>query len=148
MSFQVTFNTVQLGIPKVVLLSAGTDTFVACGSIVSLTGIVDIPENLPGHAILWEQVAGVDVVLSATDTITTSYTFVERSDKVFRLWIDKGLPEQQFKEVSIFHTPTSTFGLSFGNTSSFRRIPIADVVECSTISRIDEPNMRPNAWFA
>ncbi len=134
MGFQVVFNTTQLGIPQVVLLSAGEDTFVACGSVVNLQGVVDIPANLPGHAIVWEQLAGTPVVLSSTDTLATSYPFVERSDKVFRLWIDKGLPEQQFKEVSVFHTPLSQYSITHSYVNAKVGLPDADVVICGTLS--------------
>lgn len=139
MGFQVVFNTTQLGIPQVVLISAGEDTFVACGSTVGLLGVVDIPANLPGHAILWEQLTGTPVVLSNTDTLGTSYPFVERSDKTFRLWIDKGLPEQQFKDVAVFHTPLTRVGQRITKGNSQRHIPHGDFVVCNTISGVLAP---------
>jgi hypothetical protein len=132
MPFQVVFNTVQIGLPTVVLLSAGSDRNVACGSTVNLEGVVDIPENLPGHNILWEQTAGIPVTFSNPNSLVTSYSFTERSDKGFRLWIDKGTPFQQFKEVFIFHTPTSVCQMSLSNSATIRELK-ADIVDSSSI---------------
>ena len=134
MPFQVVFNTVQIGLPPVVLLSAGEDRNVACGDTVFLEGVVDIPENLAGHTILWQQIAGVPVVLSDPNSLSTSYSFVERSDKTFRLWIDKGETYQQFKDISVFHTPKSVCTMSLANSTLVKQLPVADIVECGTIS--------------
>lgn len=133
MPFQVVFNTVQIGLPPVTLLSAGENRNVACGNTIFLEGTVDIVENLSGHDILWEQIAGVPVVLSSTNTLATSYSFVERSDKIFRLWLDKDTDFAQFKEISIFHTPTSVMDMSLSNSTVAIGV-IADFVECATIS--------------
>ena len=134
MPFQVVFNTVQIGLPAVVLLSAGEDRFVACGNTVFLEGEVDIVENLAGHTILWEQMVGVPVVLSDPNSLATSYSFVERSDKTFRLWLDKGEIYQQFKDISIFHTPKSEMVMGLSNSKLTKNLPAADVVECTSIS--------------
>lgn len=132
MPFQVVFNTVQIGLPTVTLLSAGSDRNIACGNLINLEGTVDILENLPGHAILWEQTAGVPVVLTSPNTLATSYSFVERSDKIFRLWLDKGTDFQQFKEVSIFHTPQSDVYMGLSNSETMVTLE-ADVVTCNDI---------------
>lgn len=134
MPFQVVFNTVQIPLPPVVLLTAGDVLNVACGTTVTLTGVVDKPENLPGHTIEWVQLDGVPVTLSDPNSLITSYAFTERSDKLFRLFIDRGTPEEQFKDVFVFHTPTSVANLKLPNAAYKRNIPAADFVECSTIT--------------
>lgn len=143
MAFQVVFNITQIPLPPVVLITAGEDRNVACGNIVNLLGVVDKPENLPGHSILWEQLAGVSVILSNPTSLITSYSFIERSDKIFRLWVDKGKSYQQFMDISIFHTPKSDAATYLSNSTYIIKLPIPDVVECSSISGIMTVSVLP-----
>lgn len=68
--------------------------------------------NTRNHTFYWEQMSGVPIVLSSTDEVSTSYSYVENSNKRFRFYLDYGTNKEQYKDVEVFHTPTSVINSS------------------------------------
>lgn len=133
MPFQVTFSTKLVNLMDVRLLSAGDDQTLYCGLIVQLNAIVDQPLNLPGHVVSWEQLDGAPVTLSDASTLHPWYPFTETSDKLFRVWMDRGTPIEQHDDVYVYHTPTSKYTCSFNGDHYFNRFVPTDEVPCSSI---------------
>lgn len=120
--------------PPVTLITAGDDQQIACESVVILTAVVDIPGNLPGHSLEWEQTAGNAVALSCTDCLSTTYSTADQTDKVFRFWLDRNKPYEQYDDVSVTHTPSSVAPTSSQNARGELTIGTpSDVVVCESI---------------
>lgn len=141
MPFQISFSHHQSKPPAVVLLSAGADQQVFCGAVVVLEATVDDPAKLPGHPLEWEQLEGNPVILSCPTCLITTYPLGDLTDKTFRFWIDRGTIDEQYDDVSIFHTPTSTCPQQSnpGDGGSFNKYIPASSPECSTITRVPPP---------
>lgn len=108
MPFQVTFSYKVNEAPPVILITAGEDQQAACQPTITLTAIVDVPANLPGHTLEWEQTEGNPVILSCPTCLSTTYNVTDQTDKTFRFWIDRGINgKEQYDDVSVKHTPTS-----------------------------------------
>lgn len=136
MPFQISFSIRRAELPTVQLLSAGDDQTVICGATtIFLEATVDDPGNLPGHTLLWEQLEGATVILSTPNQLTTNYPFTETSDKIFRFWIDKGQPAEQYADVRIWHTPTSL--CAFGTNVEERDFNLTldpEAIQCNDIT--------------
>lgn len=103
------FNVVVDSQFDIVILSAGDYQYSLCANYVYLEAT--IRGNIAGHTFLWELINGIStppIILTQTSQ-TQAYYQVSSSttDLVFRYWIDKGKPNQQYKDVIIYATPTS-----------------------------------------
>ncbi len=136
MPFQIAFSVKKTELPTVLLLSAGEDQTIICGgTTIFLEATVDDPGNLPGHTLLWEQLEGATVVLSTPNQLTTNYPFTETSDKIFRFWIDKCTAAEQFRDVRIWHTPTSLCAFSDDDEErSFNLTLDPESIQCNDIT--------------
>jgi hypothetical protein len=136
MGFQVAFSSKRAQLPVLTLITAGENQTILCGvSTIFLEAVVDNPANIPGNTLLWEQLEGVPVTLSSPNTLATNYPFTETSDKLFRFWINKGTPVEQFKDVRVYHTPTSLTGFSKKtDQKAYAPGPNPLPVECSSIT--------------
>ena len=80
---------------------------VMCGSFIVLSAEIVNDVNLRNHTLYWEQIDGEDVVIEDTSKQTTGYFYNENSNKTFRLWLDYGTAGASFKDITIYHVPTS-----------------------------------------
>ena len=90
------------------ITTAGKDqSAIGVVSQISLHAILTDESNLRNHTLYWEQISGTPVLLDNTDQLETGYSFVETTNKRFRFYLDYGTNKEQYKDVEIFHTPTS-----------------------------------------
>jgi len=90
------------------IASPGKDQVVICNeTTISLHATLTDEFNVRNHTFYWEQLTGVPVILDNTDQLETGYSFVETTNKKFRFYLDYGTNKEQYKDVEIFHTPTS-----------------------------------------
>jgi len=142
MPFQVTYSTRHRQFKQVELVTAGDDQLHICSPTVYLEGIVN--GDLLGHVIEWEQISGTLVTLQNANTLTPFFDFVDNTDKVFRLWIDRGTPYEQFDDVLILKTPTSFEQCSFSdNNPSTRDLLDPIPVDCNDILSFVNVSMPP-----
>ncbi len=115
MPFQISLhsNVKQRGIIN--SFNAGIDQHVPCAFEVTLTATVN--GNLQGHTVLWEQLSGDTQIVFVTpvNQTTVTYNIVGggSSDRLFRFYIDKGTPLEQFDDVVVWGTPTETEPYSY-----------------------------------
>lgn len=123
--------------PPVILITAGDDQQIACAATIFLTAVVDIPSNLPGHTLEWEQTSGTTVILSCTDCLATSFSSVDQTNKTFRFWLDRNKPYEQYDDVAIDYTPTSAAPMqghqASPNSNAFIKQTPYDIVVCESI---------------
>lgn len=93
-----TVRIVDFGRPRVIICPDGD---------ILLTAVLTDETNLRNHTIYWEQIEGTDVILSSNNELQVAYSFVENSNKTFRFYLDYGTNKEQYKDIEIFHTPTS-----------------------------------------
>lgn len=74
---------------------------VSCQTVITLTA--NVQGTIPGHVFFWEQRTGTPVVfLEAVNQLSTSFTqTATKDDKVFRFYIDKGLPTEIHQDILI-----------------------------------------------
>lgn len=90
------------------LLTAGSAQFLLCPpSDIELAAYVSDITNTRNHTFLWTQIKGPTVTLASTDTLGTSFPFLDSDDKTFRFFVDPGTNREQYKDVDVFYTPTS-----------------------------------------
>lgn len=111
------FNVIVDSQFDVVILSAGISQYIMCaydtnlgvGTYVYLEAT--IRGNNAGHTFLWELIDGISTpAITLTQTSQTQAYYqasASTTDLIFRYWIDKGKPNQQYKDVTIYATPTS-----------------------------------------
>lgn len=93
---------------SVALLSAGENQSAICNPVVYLEATVQ--GDLAGHATHWEQISGSPTVTLEIVDETHAYYLVPGApgtDKVFRFYIDKGSVQEQYRDVTVWTTPTS-----------------------------------------
>jgi len=134
MLIQVVANYRNIIVPPVTLVTAGDDLFPVCDVSITLTAIVIPVINLPSHTILWEQMGGTPVILSNTDQLTTSYTRLsnDKTDKIFKITIDKDEPDEQSDIIIVYSTPSSFLYGSYGKSQTNVFTP-SDPVPCDSI---------------
>lgn len=137
MPFQVTLQKFVLQADPILLVSAGEIEFYICDTGVrSITLTPTMIGPLPGHTFEWELISfGGDPLLplpnmtvgsifpvSAPGTFMYDLQFgvmplfttvFSTDDMVWRFYVDRGTPQEQFKDVTIFFTPTSFLAPSF-----------------------------------
>lgn len=137
MPFQVSYSSKKSELPEVTLLSAGADQLILCGvSTIFLEATVDNPANLVGHTLEWEQLTGPPATTTTPNQLTTSYPFSDTVDKVWRFYIDRGTPAEQFADTNVFHTPTSViqrYGAADGLYRPHREASAQDPVPSASI---------------
>ena len=111
MPFQVSLSSRRRIYGQISYVSAGADQYHICTPVVYLEAAV--VGDLIGHSLLWEQLSGTPVTLFNANTLTPYFNYTDGSDKVFRFWIDKGTPEQQFDDMTVYRTPTSRTSAGF-----------------------------------
>jgi len=90
------------------IASPGKDQMVLCNvATIFLHATLTDESNTRNHTFFWEQMSGPEVILDNTDQLETSYSFVETTNRRFRFYLDYGTNKEQYKDVEIFHTPTS-----------------------------------------
>lgn len=133
MPFQVSFSTRHRQFKQVTLITAGEDQLHICTPTIYLEGVVE--GDLLGHTIEWEQISGTTVTLQQANTLTPFFDFVDTTDKIFRLWIDRGTPYEQYDDVRILKTPTSWCNPAFkSDNSSFTFVLDPAPVSCENIT--------------
>ncbi len=66
--------------------------------------------NESGHTFLWEQITGIPVAITQVSNTQAYFTRDTTGvDLVFRYWIDKGRPNEQYKDTIVYGTPTSNY---------------------------------------
>lgn len=148
MPIQVVATFKRIPPPPVTLLSVGPEQFIACQTVVTLTAVVDIPANIIGHTLEWEQLSGPAVVLNNTDQLVASYTHIAGGDKVFKFTLDEGYPEEQSGIVTIYDTPTSLSYAGWATQEPAKYVP-SDAVPCDSIIAtptfsVPEPTLPPS----
>ena len=108
------------------LLTAGEPQFLICPKLktpdsppntdIDLLAAINDMTNVFNHTFTWEQIEGPPAVLTSYNTLSTTFTFSDTEDKVFRFYLDKDTNREQFKDVNLFYTPTSILG----TTSAFQ----------------------------
>lgn len=97
--------TQQISAPVVEFVNAGANQNVLCNSIVELQGLV---AGVPGtYLVEWEQISGTPVTLENADTLSPWFVNPNTTDLVFRLWVDRYTPNEQFSDVSVFRNPAA-----------------------------------------
>jgi len=122
MPFQISYSTRQQTFSPVVLVTAGEDQLHICSPTLQLEGVVI--GNLAGHTVEWEQTDGTPVTIHNPNSIVTGFDQVDDTDKSFRLYIDRGLPIEQFDDVTILKTPTSYSDGAFNNDQQYLKFEI------------------------
>ncbi len=97
-------------------MTAGDDQIHICTPIIYLQAIVT--GDMSGHTLEWEQIEGTAVTLINDNTLTPEFVAVDNTDKIFRLWIDRYTPFEQFDDVRILKTPTSFADCGFNYIQS------------------------------
>lgn len=144
MPFQVSFSVRQRQFNQVELITAGEDQTHICTPTIHLEATVE--GDMLGHTLEWEQIGGTSVVLQQAGTLTPFFDFVDGTDKIFRLWIDRGTPYEQNDSVRIYKTPTSFCLTSFKHDNptpyfNFTLDPIP--VDAATITSAVEVSIPP-----
>ena len=117
MPFQVVFNVFNVPAGIISSFTAGEDFLAICDTSISLQATVI--GDTTGHVFLWEQISGSAVTwTSPLNQLSATYTTSIFDDKIFRFWIDKGTPNQQFDDVIIYGTPTEIKFLSMGASNN------------------------------
>ena len=116
MPFQVVYSS-RISAPGVITyFTAGEDQAALCS--VNNTLEATVIGDTEGHTFLWEQMSGNPIVwTSPTDQLLVTYNNPSAiyDDKVFRFWIDKGKPDQQYDEITVFGTPTAKAVFNYGS---------------------------------
>lgn len=103
------FNIVVDSQFDIVILSAGENQYSLCAPPVYLEA--SIRGNVAGHTFLWELIDGTSVPAITLEQNSQTQAHYQASpsttDLVFRYWIDKGKPNQQYKDVIVYATPAS-----------------------------------------
>lgn len=91
--------------PPVALISAGVDNTSICGTTIPLVGHV-LVGNPSDYTFLWQQMSGPPAVIDNPNSLITFFTSTVSQDRTFRLWANKGEPNQTYADVNIFGTPS------------------------------------------
>lgn len=93
----------------IVLITSGTDQQRVCEPMIFLEATIQGNSTF-GHAAQWELVSG-DPINIITLSFTSAYYVTDGSsrDRVFRYWIDKDKFNQQYQDITVYATPTSTY---------------------------------------
>ena len=135
MPFQVSYSSKTQILSAVRLLSAGSDQIQICVNLIFLHA--EIVGDLAGHRLQWVQIGGSGVTINDADKVDAWFTDDNNSDKTFRFYLDRNTPFEQYKDVTIFRTPTSFFlGSNEGNQTQklFNRYLQASPVACANIT--------------
>jgi hypothetical protein len=95
---------------RVKLLTAGESVYLlikTVGGTYDLKAVINDTTNLRNYELLWEQLTGEPVILSSTNTLSTSFQILEKTDKLFRFSLDLGTNQEQSEEITVYFTPTS-----------------------------------------
>lgn len=90
------------------LVSAGDDQLAICNPLIYLEAVV--AGSLIGHTSEWVQLSGTPTVtLISTSAYQAYYDVVglPGSDKVFRFYVDRNTPFEQYKDIVVRTTPFS-----------------------------------------
>lgn len=90
------------------MVNAGQDLTSLCANQVTLTGTFISSEPIENYAFLWEQLSGPLVALNNPTSLVTSYSYTQTTDRTFRLWCNKGQPNQTWDDVTVFGTPSES----------------------------------------
>lgn len=132
MPFQVSLHSSTSSRGVINSFTAGVDQFATCATEVILTAVVD--GNLGGHTTWWEQISGDTQIVWLTPQNQLEATFAVigggSSDRIFRFYIDKGTPLEQYDDVTTWGTPTSILI----NSCSLGFNAITTDVDCRNVS--------------
>lgn len=88
------------------MVSAGQDLTSLCANQVTLFGTFISDEPIENYTFLWEQLSGPLVTIDNPTSLVTTYSYGVTTDRSFRLWCNKGLPNQTWDDVTVFGTPS------------------------------------------
>jgi len=133
MPFQVTFSTRHRQFKQITLRTAGEDQTHICSPTIYLEAEVD--GDLSGHFVEWEQISGTTVTLQLSNTLTPFFDAVDGTDKVFRCYVDRGTPYEQYDDVTIWKTPTGICDTSYAPDQQYFNLPLdPQPVECDSFA--------------
>lgn len=120
MPFQISIHSNAKSRGVINSFNAGVDQYATCDLELTLTATVN--GNLSGHTIMWEQMSGSTQIIWLTPTNQLSVTYAVvgggSSDRVFRFYIDKGTPLEQFDDVTSWGTPTESEPYTYSSTNT------------------------------
>lgn len=137
MPFQISLSNGAHPLGVIATFDAGVDQYATCAPSVTLTATV--VGNLGGHQISWEQVTGDTQIIWVTPTnqLTVTYTVIGggSSDRVFRFYVDKGTPIQQYSDITVWGTPTETQAYAVSSLTVLQSIEQScKSIPCSSVS--------------
>lgn len=98
----------------IAFLSAGNDQNILCATVVQLEGVIDAP--IGTYTFEWEQLSGTPVTLENDNTLSPWFINPNTGDFLFRLWVNRNTPLEQFSDVEIFRNPAATSTNQIANT--------------------------------
>lgn len=101
------------------MVFAGEDFTSLCANEVTLLGTFVSDEPIQNYSFLWEQLSGPPVIIADPTALITTYTYTQTVDYTFRLWCNKGLPNQTWDDLTVYGTPSEMLDTVF--TSHIRR---------------------------
>jgi len=142
MPFQVTYSTRHRQFKQVQLVTAGEDQLHICTPTIYLEGIVN--GDILGHTVEWEQISGSAETLINGNTLTPYFDSTNNTDVVFRLYIDRNTPYEQFDDVLILRTPTSFPKAAFKSDNSKMNLTLDPLpVDCADIQAFVNVSVPP-----
>lgn len=102
------------------MVYAGADATSLCANSVTLRGEFISSEPIENYFFLWEQLSGLPVVIDDPTALITTYTYDTSVDRTFRLWSNKGMPNQTWDDVTIYGTPSESIQAAL-DTQTYRQ---------------------------
>ncbi len=97
------------------MVSAGEDFTSMCATETILKGTFISDEPIDNYVFLWEQLTGPPVTIHNPTQLITTYSYTQSVDYSFRLWCNKGLPNQTWDDVNVFGSPSDTLTSPFNS---------------------------------
>lgn len=100
----------------------GTITMICAPAdfFITMEAFLNDTFNLRNTELLWEQIYGNPIVINNETQRVSNFQFtdsqgdvIDVSDKIFRFWIHKDTPGEDYLDIKVFHTPTSELSMHF-----------------------------------
>jgi hypothetical protein len=118
-----------------IVFDAGADQNVLCADTVQLEARIYVG-NISNHTFEWEQLEGTPISLDNANTLTPSFDNPGTGDLVFRLWVDRNSPYEQFSDVSIFRILSSVTTLYYQPTAAISTQTVLEAGRPSSEARM------------
>jgi hypothetical protein len=125
---------------KVRIKTGGTDQMSVCPpAFIYLEGSVNDYTNLRNHVFEWVQVSGPATTLIRVDEMRSYFApSLASIDQTFRFYIDRGTTNEQFDELVVYYTPTSSCKLDFQASSVSRS---ASAISAAAVSGVQSEGL-------